>query len=144
GGRNGDTDKQSGAESERRHADDHDEQDRQNDGVGQRADLVADVGGLIADEGNVDAGGDIFLRRSHHLADRQIVGDNVGADALRYVDGDGALAVDGGERRRVVEGGVHLRHVLQRHGGVGAGADRQVQNIGRIVDDARNLYGEIA
>ena len=70
--------------------------------------------------------------------------DCIGADPLLDLQRHDAAAVDPGVSRRVLEGAAHAGDVAQAHDAVALGADRQVQQVVGLVEQARHLDGEVA
>ena len=70
--------------------------------------------------------------------------DDVGVRPLAHVDRDGVLAVDPGVADAVLEGAADVRDIVERHHGIAVGLDRKVENVARILDDARHLDGHAA
>src|SRR5690606_24097466 len=70
--------------------------------------------------------------------------DEIGADALLHLDGDGRLAVQPGDGFSIGKGGTDSRDVLGPDDGVGRGNDGQVGDIFRRLYQRRHLDGVFA
>ncbi len=143
-GGNGDADEDRGAPAQHHQHDDEDQQDRRDHAVLQLVQHVADGGRLVLRERHVDGRGPRLLELADdifHEVDRL---DEVRARALRDLDGDRRLAVDAGDRGRVLEGGADLGHVPQRHARAGGRGDGQLQHVLGPLDQAGDLDGEAA
>ena len=68
--------------------------------------------------------------------------DQVGAGALRHLDGHGGTAVDPRDRDRVLEGRLDLRDVGERHRRVRRGDQRNLQDVLRPLEQRRHLDRE--
>ena len=110
-GRNGGAHKQARAQAERCHDDDHHQHDGEHDRVRQRAQLVADVGRLVEQIVDMHAGAASISAASATSICGPARLFSMTLAPMRLVTSmrDGALAVQRGVARRVVEGRVDLR-----------------------------------
>ncbi len=68
--------------------------------------------------------------------------DQVGASALRDLDGHGGTAVDPRHRGRVLEGRLDLRHVGQRHRRLRGGDQRHFEDVLWLLEQRGHLHRE--
>ena len=142
--RNGNADKQRRAEAEREQDDHGDEQHAGRDRVLEVRQHLPDQLRLVLRIADVHAFRPVGLEPLDDLLHRVDRLDQVGAGALRHLDGHGRLAVDAGDRSRVLEGRLDGGDIAERHRGAGRRRDRDREHVLRPLDQARHLDREAA
>ncbi len=142
--RDRDADEQRGAEAEHEQDDDDDQQHAGDDRVLQVGQHLPDHLRLVLRESDVNSLRPLLLQLRDDVFHRIDGLDQIGAGALRHLDGHGRTAVDAGDRGRVLEGRLDLGDVEQGHRCCLRGDHRHLGDVLRLLEQRRHLDGEAA